>query len=595
MLPFYFSARTLRILATVALGALLPAAVLAQAPTIASVNPFNPSAGPSGTTVVITGTNLLLTSTVLLNGQTMPISARTATTVTVTVPVAANSGRVRVTTPGGTALSTPRFLVQRASSGSTASQVGTGSVNSIDIGAYSTPTATDLDGDGLVDMLVGTDAGTIIRYEQYPVGNANYPGFITPGTTLTANTTSAPTTFGTLDVGNFAKPTVTDLDGDGLLDLLVGEGTGTVLRFEQTAAGSTQFNAFGAITTATTVASGTGLGQYVKPTIADIDGNGLLDMLVGGESGRILRYEQTAANSGSFTLIGNLTTNGTNVIDSGVTANGVSKPQIIDFDGDGLLDLLIGNVDGFVQRYEQTAINSTNFTLVGNLTNGTSDLDVGGYAAPAVADLDGDGILDLFIGNTDGTVLRYEQAAAAPNPLPVKLTAFSGQAAANANELRWTTAQEVNSAAFVVERSADGALFSAVGEVAAAGNSTAARSYTYFDAPATGTRYYRLRMVDLDGTTAYSPIVALGRAAAAAAAYPNPFAEVLNVALPAGDAPQPATVMLLTLTGRAVYSQKLELSAVPRTLPALPALAPGIYLLRLTTAAGTTTQRLTRN
>jgi len=587
------------LLLAVALG--LPVAAFAQAPTIAS---FTPIIGASGTVVTITGTNLLSTTSVLINGQAMPIATspgKTATTVTVTIPNAASSGKLRLTTPTGSVLSGSRFLVRRASSSTTTTQIGTGTVSTIDIGAYSTPTTTDLDADGLVDLLVGTDAGTIVRYEQIAVGQPGYPGFTTPGTTLTANTVGAPATFGTLDVGNFAKPTVTDLDGDGLLDLLVGEGTGTVLRYEQTAAGATSFNALGAITTATTVASGTGLGQYVKPTIADIDGDGLLDMLVGGESGRILRYEQTAVNSGTFTLIGNLTTNGTTMIDSGVTANGVSKPLLVDYDGDGLLDLLIGNVDGYVERYEQIAVNSDRFALIGNLSNGTTDLDAGTYAAPAMADLDGDGLLDLLLGNADGTILRYEQGAATPSPLPVVLVSFTARAAANGCQLNWATAQEVKSASFVVEASADGVAFAEIAQLAAAGNSSTLISYVYADNSAAAktakVRYYRLRQVDTDGTTTFSPVATVIRetaAATVATAFPNPFAETLAVALPAALEPQQATVVLSTLAGQQVYRAQLQLGAAPQELPALSALPAGVYVLRLTTATGASTLKVTR-
>ena len=108
-------------------------------------------------------------------------------------------------------------------------------------------------------------------------------------------------------------------------------------------------------------------------------------------------------------------------------------------------------------------------------------------------------------------------------------------------------------------------------------------------------RYYRLRQVDFDGTTAYSGIVALSRATAplgAVTAYPNPFTNELLVALPSGLAPQSATVTLTSVAGTTVYSATLSLSGQPQALPALPALQPGMYVLRLTTAAGTTTQRV---
>ena len=86
-------------------------------------------------------------------------------------------------------------------------------------------------------------------------------------------------------------------------------------------------------------------------------------------------------------------------------------------------------------------------------------------------------------------------------------------------------------------------------------------------------RYYRLRQVDLDGTVAYSPVVALSRSVATAAAleaYPNPFADKLTVALPGRFEAQAASVQLFTLAGRPVYGTTLALSAAPQALPELP-------------------------
>jgi hypothetical protein len=180
----------------------------------------------------------------------------------------------------------------------------------------------------------------------------------------------------------------------------------------------------------------------------------------------------------------------------------------------------------------------------------------------------------------------------------VVLTSFTGQAGSAGNVLRWTTASEANSDYFDVERSANGREFAKIGQLAAAGTTSAAHSYQFTDAAATATSYYRLRQVDLDGTATYSPVVTLAApaalSAAKAVAYPTIFTNELNVALPAA-APQAATVALLTADGCPVYSRTVQLSAAPQALAELPTLAPGVYLLRIATAAGATTQRLVRN
>ena len=62
-----------------------------------------------------------------------------------------------------------------------------------------------------------------------------------------------------------------------------------------------------------------------------------------------------------------------------------------------------------------------------------------------------------------------------------------------------------------------------------------------------------------------------------------------------GAAAQAATVALLTADGRPVYRRSVQLSAAPQALAELPTLAPGVYLLRVATATGATTQRVVRN
>ncbi|RSK42403.1 T9SS type A sorting domain-containing protein [Hymenobacter perfusus] len=86
----------------------------------------------------------------------------------------------------------------------------------------------------------------------------------------------------------------------------------------------------------------------------------------------------------------------------------------------------------------------------------------------------------------------------------------------------------------------------------------------------------------------------VGPAAATLTAFPNPFENELLVALPAGAEAQPATVTLSTLTGQKVYRSQSVLSLVAQLLPGLPTLKAGVYVLRLTTATGSTAQRVVR-
>jgi IPT/TIG domain len=74
-----------------------------SAPTITS---FSPTSGPVGATVTINGTNFTGATSVKFNGVSATFIVNSATKITATVPTGATTGRISVTTPGGTATST---------------------------------------------------------------------------------------------------------------------------------------------------------------------------------------------------------------------------------------------------------------------------------------------------------------------------------------------------------------------------------------------------------------------------------------------------------------------------------------------------------
>jgi hypothetical protein len=78
------------------------------APTITS---FTPTSGPVGTSVVITGTNLTGATAVTFNNVSATFVVNSATQITATVPATATTGKIKVTTPGGSATSTADFVV----------------------------------------------------------------------------------------------------------------------------------------------------------------------------------------------------------------------------------------------------------------------------------------------------------------------------------------------------------------------------------------------------------------------------------------------------------------------------------------------------
>lgn len=100
-------------------------------------------------------------------------------------------------------------------------------------------------------------------------------------------------------------------------------------------------------------------------------------------------------------------------------------------------------------------------------------------------------------------------------PLPVKLIAFKATAdAANSVKLEWTTEFENNFLHFAIEKSINAKDYVLIGQVQGTGNSTTNKSYDFTDfinikTTDTATIYYRLKMVDKDGSFEYSRIVAV--------------------------------------------------------------------------------------
>jgi hypothetical protein len=87
-----------------------------------------------------------------------------------------------------------------------------------------------------------------------------------------------------------------------------------------------------------------------------------------------------------------------------------------------------------------------------------------------------------------GTVVIPGQSSFGPfavmsyvSALPIELTSFTAQFAGTEVELKWTTASEVNSDHFTVERSKDGRSFEQIGQVSGAGNSNTIRQYSMLE------------------------------------------------------------------------------------------------------------------
>jgi Outer membrane protein Omp28/Secretion system C-terminal sorting domain len=97
-----------------------------------------------------------------------------------------------------------------------------------------------------------------------------------------------------------------------------------------------------------------------------------------------------------------------------------------------------------------------------------------------------------------------------PVVVPLELIAWKGVVKEAKNRLEWTTASEINTDYFEIQRSVDSKNFEIIGRVKAAGASTSPLTYTFDEGKnVQNTQYYRLKMVDLDGSFTISDVITL--------------------------------------------------------------------------------------
>jgi hypothetical protein len=170
--------------------------------------------------------------------------------------------------------------------------------------------------------------------------------------------------------------------------------------------------------------------------------------------------------------------------------------------------------------------------------------------------------------------------------LPIVLSGFSATAGSDGTvELNWETKIEQNSNRFEIERSANGSDWHTVGTVQAHGNSSTAISYSYVDAsPLQGTDYYRLRLIDLDGSSVYSDVKVIETAVVSHISFfPNPARDFVNVAL-GGTGTGTATVRLINQAGAVLQEKKAQ--AGTTVTFSLQQYTTGFYILSVVSADG---------
>jgi hypothetical protein len=248
----------------------------------------------------------------------------------------------------------------------------------IKMGGSSAPASGDLDNDGLSDLAIGSEDGKIYYYHN--LGIRTYVTVTPPGNspgkmTVLQHAGEKETMpifeerfeiFAEIDVGEFSTPVLVDLDSDGYLELVTGALDGSIHYYDNL--GTVEDPVW---VQDPTIFEEIGVSAYSSPALADLDGDSDFDLIIGGEDGTLRHYENVGTAYEPVWA---------SEVIMPVSVSSRSAPTFADLNGDGLLDLIIGSDDGRLYYYENVGT-ATEPAWSENIEV-FKDLDVGGFSHP---------------------------------------------------------------------------------------------------------------------------------------------------------------------------------------------------------------------
>ena len=277
----------------------------------------------------------------------------------------------------------------------------------IDLGRGAYPSFHDFDGDGLLDLAVANKE----RYEGVDQTPAAVAVFRNAGTATEPQFDLVDLDWIALADFQIESPypAFGDLDGDGDLDVLVGDELGRIHEFTNVAPAGAwpEFT----LTALSIPEDGSGeaidVGQFATPQLHDMDGDGDLDMVVGEKNGTLTLFERTSVGSWSKYVSPIHGENWGNIlVDNLLGINGYSVPALTPT-SEGLR-VFVANETGTVQDFGLASDNwDAELLEVNDAVFGGRE---GFRCAAAIADVDNDGLLDALVGIQNGGLLSYSSS-----------------------------------------------------------------------------------------------------------------------------------------------------------------------------------------
>lgn len=286
----------------------------------------------------------------------------------------------------------------------------------IDVGSGSNICMVDVDADGLADMLVGnygkftfgvpsTFYSSISYFHN--TGNASCPQF-----DLVTYDYDSLQSLGLAGL----YPTAGDIDGDGDLDLVCGSVDGNLYLFQNNGGAGNPLNLSLAANGINW--QGIDIGAVSAPQLVDVNGDSLLDLIIGTAAGKIYYYQNTgSATNSSFALQSNFF-GGIDMGTSTTSFFGYSTPVL--FSENGQLKLLVGSINGCLALYDSI---SGNLNGTFNLVSDSAYNIIEHYrSTPSRADLNNDNNPEILVGCFAGGVSFYSQTLPCLTSLPESIT-----------------------------------------------------------------------------------------------------------------------------------------------------------------------------
>jgi hypothetical protein len=236
-----------------------------------------------------------------------------------------------------------------------------------------------------------------------------------------------------VDLLSFPAAYHLDVDNDGVKDLLISPNSPTLHEDIQNVWWYKNANPSGEgdfkLQTRKLFTSGMiDHGTVSHPAFADVNADGLMDFVVGNYG-----FFQQAQNGNAITFTNarlylylNTGTNAQpkfNLADEDWLGMSQYAPNEYDFsptfgdmDNDGDLDLLVGNTNGYLFYFNNEAGPNNPFNLVQDFNSLWASMDVGQVSAPAIFDLDQDGLADILVGERNGNVNYYKNIGSPTEP-----------------------------------------------------------------------------------------------------------------------------------------------------------------------------------